>query len=129
MAAAVLDLGPNTNLDRANTAKIVDQVLRWLGVRKEEMNLGWERPKKQPINDEVYNVLVFMTRQARPNGSWRKQQRAGKPLFEGSGNWGVPGDPECPPCWPHYNSCRLTVHGEQIARQLLVSCELRLGKE
>jgi hypothetical protein len=41
------------------------------------------------------------------------------PLFEGGGNWGVPGDPSRPACWPQYNACRLTTEGERVARELL----------
>lgn len=40
-------------------------------------------------------------------------------LFEGGGNWGVPGDPNRPPCDPHFNSCRLTERGHQVAMELL----------
>ncbi len=45
--------------------------------------------------------------------------QSGSALFEGGGNWGVPGDPDRPACWPSFNSCRLTAEGERLARSLL----------
>ena len=128
MAAAVQRLGPSTDLDRATTALVVDQVLRWLGLSAEEINCGWQEPTINPINEEVYNVLIRMTYQM-PD---RAPERPGTPLFEGNGNWGVPGDPTRPACWPQYNSCRLTAEGEQLASELLVaffSTHYRSGEE
>ena len=72
-----------------------------------------------PAIDAVYEVLIRMTRQLARVGRGRPPERPGPALFEGGGNWGVPGDPDRPPCWPQFNSCRLTVLGEQIALELL----------
>ena len=123
MAAAVQRLGPNTDLDRANTARVVDQVLRWICLGAEEISRGWEEPAIGPIHREVYNVLIRMTYQM-PN---RAPERPGTPLFEGNGNWGVPGDPIRPACLPQYNSCRLTAEGEQLASELLIGTNGRNG--
>jgi hypothetical protein len=123
LAAAMHGLGPHTELTHANTARVVDQVLRWRGISADEIRRGWREPENHPINQEVYDVLVRMTYQL----PCRAQERLGVPLFEGGGNWGVPGDPSQPACWPHYNSCRLTEHGERIAKELLARYpELRL---
>ena len=115
MAAAVQRLGPSTDLDRANTARVVDQVLRWLGLSALEISRGWDEAAIGPIHQEVYNVLIRMTYQM-PN---RAPERPGTLLFEGAGNWGVPGDPTRPACLPQYNSCRLTAEGERLACELL----------
>jgi hypothetical protein len=115
MAASARELGPSSSLVRANTAKVVEQALLWLGLSGEDIRQGWAKPKRFPINEEVYNVLNRMTFQF-PD---RAPERPGEVLFEGGGNWGVPGDPNCPAPWPQYNSCRLTRHGERIARLLL----------
>jgi|GEM_PF-6774912 len=63
MAAAVHDLGPDTDLAYANTARVVDQALRWRGLSVEEIRNGWREPESHPINEEVYNVLIRMTHQ------------------------------------------------------------------
>ncbi len=115
MAAAVQQLGPTTDLGRANTARVVDQVLRWLGLSAEEISRGWDEATIRPIHQEVYNVLIRMTYQT-PN---RAPERPGPPLFEGNGNWGVPGDPTRPACLPQYNSCRLTAEGDRLAWEVL----------
>jgi hypothetical protein len=128
MAAAVQRLGPTADLDRANTARVVDQVLRWLGLSAEEISRGWDEATIGPIHQDVYNVLIRMTYQT-PN---RAPERPGTPLFEGAGNWGVPGDPTRLACLPQYNSCRLTTEGEQLASELLVtffSTHYRSGEE
>jgi len=128
MAAVVQGLGPDTDLSRANTFRVVNQALLWSGVSAEEIRRGWmelesdeqgEQRESSLINDKVYDVLVRMTHQLTRVGPGRPPERAGPPLFEGSGNWGVPGDPSCPACLPHFNSCRLTERGELIARALL----------
>jgi hypothetical protein len=117
MAAAVQGLGPSTDIDRANTARVVDQVLRWLGISAGEIIRGWGEAAIGPIHQEVYNVLIRMTYQM-PD---RAPERPGTPLFEGKGNWGIPGEPTRPACLPQYNSCRLTAEGEKRASELLVS--------
>jgi hypothetical protein len=119
MAAAVHGLGPATDLGRANTARVVNQVLRWRGLTAEQIDTGWRNSDCDPEHDAVYTALVRMTYQSCRNGSFRASERPGPALFEGGGNWGVPGDPDKPPCWPHFNSCRLTAEGKRIARELL----------
>ena len=119
MAAAVQGLGPATDLGRANTARVVNQVLRWRGLTAEQVNAGWRDEDCDPEHDAVYAALVRMTHQECRDGSFRPGERPGPALFEGGGNWGVPGDPDCPPCWPHFNSCRLTSEGERLALLLL----------
>ena len=119
MAAAVRALGPQTDLMYANTARVVNQVLRWRGLSDDEIRDGWPEHDRHPQHDQVYTALVRMVRVAQRGGKWRRPERPGIALFEGSGNWGVPGDPDQPPAWPHYNSCRLTAKGERLAQALL----------
>lgn len=121
-----LEFGPKSSLHYANTVKVVNQTLFWLGLSADEIRRGWQELDSETldddvriINEDVYNVLIRMTRQMLRGNSWRPQDRPGVPLFEGGGNWGVPGDPNQPACDPHFNSCRLTVHGERIARKLV----------
>lgn len=115
MAAAVQGLDSGTDLGFANTSRVVDQVLRWLGLNDEQIRSGWRQDGDGPIHDRVYKALIRMTYQL-PH---RPQERPGKPLFLGGGNWGVPGDPSRPACWPHFNSCSLTKRGEKLAKELL----------
>jgi len=119
MAAAVHELGPCTDLLRANTARVVEQVLRWRGLSAEEIRKGWREWSCDPLHQEVYDTLVRMTLQWQRVGRGQAPVRPGVPLFEGAGNWGVPGDPSRPPCWPQYNSCRLTEAGGRLAKELL----------
>jgi hypothetical protein len=119
MAAAVHGLGPATDISRANTARVVNQVLHWRGLTAEQVNAGWRDEDCDPEHDAVYAALVRMTHQAVRGGGFRPSERPGPALFEGGGNWGVPADPERPACWPHFNSCRLTAEGERLARELL----------
>jgi hypothetical protein len=119
MAAAVHELGPATDLSRANTARVVNQVLSWRGLSAEEVGGGWRELECGPIHEEVYNALIRMTHQTHRAGPGRTPERPGAPLFEDGGNWGVPGDPNSPACWPQYNSCRLTAAGERVAREFL----------
>jgi hypothetical protein len=119
MAAAFHALGTATDLSRANTALIVNQVLRWRGLTVEQVNAGWRDEDCDPEHNAVYAALVRMTHQRVPGKGLRPGKRQGPALFEGSGNWGVPGDPDCPPCWPHFNSCRLTSEGERLALLLI----------
>jgi hypothetical protein len=118
MAAGVHGLGPATDLGRANTARVVNQVLRWRGLTAAQIDAGWQDEDCDPEHDAVYAALVRMTHQKCRDGSVRPGERPGPALFEGGGNWGVPGDPERPACWPHFNSCRLTAEGERLARSL-----------
>jgi hypothetical protein len=123
MAAATQGLGPGTDRGRANTVRIVDQALRWMGLTPEQVRQGWEQAwegeEPPSLNEDVYNALVRMTRQRCARGPDRPPERPGEALFEGGGNWGVPGDPSRPASWPHFNSCSLTAHGERLARALL----------
>lgn len=119
MAAAVQGLGPQTDLERANTVKVVSQVLRWKGLSDEESRSGWDDLDESSVRIDVYETLIRMTHQTHRVGPGRPPERAGEPLFEGGGNWGVPGDPNHPACSPYYNACRLTPRGRQVAETLL----------
>lgn len=119
MAAAVHELGPAADLSRANTNRVVDQVLQWRGLSTEEIRDGWWEQECGTVHAEVYNALVRMTHQIHRVGAGRVPERPGVPLFEGSGDWGIPGDPSRPACLPYFNSCRLTSEGERIAEELL----------
>ena len=118
MAAGVHGLGPATDLARANTERVINQVLRWRGLTAEQIDAGWQDEDCDPEHDAVYAALVRMTHQKCRDGSFQTGERPGSALFEGGCNWGVPGDPGRPPCWPHFNSCRLTAEGERLARSL-----------
>ena len=119
MAAAVHELGPDTDLSLANTARIVNQVLRWRSLSAEQVCDGWRTRDCDPLHQQLYDAQVRMTQQQQQAGGWRVPERPGVPLFEGAGNWGVPDDPSRPACWPQYNSCRLSTEGERLARKLL----------
>ncbi len=119
MAAAVHGLGTGTDLGRANTARIVDQVLAWRGLSGEQVRSGCQGEECDPTHDLVYSALIRMIHQKHREGPGRAPGRPGPALFEGGGNWGVPGDPDFPACSPRYNSCRLTAEGERLARLLL----------
>jgi hypothetical protein len=128
LAAAVHDLGPDTDISGANTARIVNQVLRWRGLSAEQVRDGWRTRECDPLHQEVYDTLIRMTQMQHQAGGWRAPERPGAPLFEGAGNWGVPGDPSQPACWPQYNSCRLTGAGERLAQKLLTRYPEYSGK-
>jgi hypothetical protein len=117
MAAAVRGLGPNTDLSRANTWKIVLQALKWSGLDSPEVRELWLQNEWHPALEAVYGPLVRMTQPQCLDDSFRPAERPGPALFEGCGNWGISG--ERPPCDPHFNSCRLTTLGEQVALALL----------
>ena len=119
MAAAVQGFGPRTDITRANTAKVVLQALQWSGLGTAEVYQQWEQFEWPAELDKVYQPLVGMTQQVLRDGGARPPERPGPALFEGGGNWGVPGDPQRPACDPRYNSCRLTALGGLIARALL----------
>jgi hypothetical protein len=118
-AALIHGLGPATSLGRANTLRVVNQVLQWRGLTAEEIDSGWRTEDTGSQHETVYAALVHMVHQACRDGGFRPSARPGPALFEGGGNWGVPGDPDHPACLPHFNSCRLTPEGERLARQLL----------
>ena len=119
MAAAVHGLRSGTELGRANTARIVNQVLAWRGLSGEQVRSWWQGEECEPTHDLVYRALIRMIHQKHREGPGRVPERPGPALFEGGGNWGVPGDSGRPACWPQYNSCRLTAEGERLARLLL----------
>jgi hypothetical protein len=101
MAAAVHRLGPGTDLGRANTARIVNEVLGWRGLNSEQIESGWRDEGPDPAHQAVYTTLVHMTHQMDRDGPGRAPQRPGPALFEGAGN------------------CGLTAEGERVARLLL----------
>lgn len=120
MAAAVLGFGPTTSLVGANTVRIVNRVLRWHGQTDEQISSGWWGDDNcDPGHEAVYKTLIRMTEQVHCDRPSRAAERPGTALFEGGGNWGVPGDPDRPACLPHFNSCRLTSEGDRLARMLL----------
>lgn len=120
MAAALLGFGPTISLLGANTVHILNRVLLWHGQTQEQIDNGWWVDENcDPSHQVVYDTLIRMTEQVRHDRSNRAAERPGTALFEGGGNWGVPGDPDHPPCLPHFNSCRLTSEGERLARLLL----------
>jgi hypothetical protein len=110
MSAALLGLGPDADIRRANTYKVVRQVVLWSGGDEDELFREWCQGAASPRLDEfdqIYDALIRMVRCDGP----------AKSLFEGGGSWGSPdGDPACA---PQFNSCRLTALGEQEARRLL----------
>ena len=120
MAAAVQGLGPNASLERVNAGKVVLQALQWAGLLDNEVRLAWRAVEVHPAVYRVYDALIRMTLQQCVSGTGRLPERPGAVLFEGGGNWGVPGDPESPACDPFFNSCRLTEEGERVAQKLLV---------
>jgi len=77
MAAAVHALGPATDLSRANTARVVDQVLRWRGLSAEEVRDGWQEQECGPIHAQVYNALIRMTHEIARAGPGRPPERPG----------------------------------------------------
>jgi hypothetical protein len=118
MAAAVQGLTPDSTLHFANTAKVVRQVLHWTGSFSEEVIKAWNSDEENPTIDLVYGTLIRMTQPI--NNPKRLPERDGEVLFEGGGNWGDPGNPDHPPAAPHFNSCRLTIHGWNLANNLLI---------
>lgn len=121
IAAEQCGLGPQTDLGRASTFKIVRQAARLAGLPDEVVRAPVEGPDWHPAIAEIYATLVRMTHQTWIDGDGRAPARPGPALFEGGGNWGSPDDPSDPPAWPLYNSCRLTALGIQIARRLSAS--------
>ena len=119
MAAAVQGLGPRTNLIYANSARVVHQVLKWRGLSEDQLWSGWGERDCDPQHEQVFRALVRMVQMKLRGGSWRPAERPGVALFEGGGNWGVPGDSSHPPSWPLFNSCRQTAEGKKLARKLL----------
>jgi hypothetical protein len=118
MAAAVHELTPKSHF--AITAKVVRQVLRWTGSFSEEVIEAWNSDDDHSTIDLVYGTLVRMTQPINSNGPIRPPEREGEVLFEGQGNWGNPRNPDNPPAYPHFNACRLTIHGWNLANNLLM---------
>src|SRR5262245_34977059 len=100
MAAAVHGLGSQIDITSANSAIVVLQAIQWAGLDNQEFRQQWNRDKPHSALDQVYLPLVRMTQQLCRDGSIRAAERPGPALFEGRGNWGVPGDPKHPPCDP-----------------------------
>src|SRR4051794_18785489 len=98
MAATLQGFGPDRDLSRGtNTARVVNQVLRWRGLSDEQIRAGWrddEYRGPDPSHEEVYQALIRMTHQTVLDGPGRPPERSGPALFEGGGDWGVPGDPD-----------------------------------
>jgi hypothetical protein len=109
IAALVQGVLPKIKLDRANTWRVVDQVLSWHGLTTEQIEAGWRTHDCDLEHELVYSALVKMIHTC----------VNGEKLFEGHGNWGVPGDASQPACHPQYNSCRLTAEGEKLAILIL----------
>ena len=109
IAALVLGLTPSIELYRANSARVVNQVLSWRGMTKEQIDSGWRDDDCDPEHKLVYSALVKLIHTNHDEVL----------LFEGAGNWGVPSDPDRPACHPQFNSCRLTAEGEKLAVFLL----------
>ncbi len=106
MAASAHGLGPTTNLDYANTAKVVQQSLVWADVMHGDVQEAWGQCEYCPTIEECYGTLIAMIRNEPPSEA----------LFQGQGNLGSPTEP---PTFPHYTSCRLTARGARLAEQLL----------
>src|SRR5947209_792121 len=83
MAAAGLGLGSDTDRGRANTARVVNQALRWRGLTPEQVRAGWRDKDCDPEHGAVYAALVRMTHQTCQDGSFRPGERRGATLFEG----------------------------------------------
>jgi hypothetical protein len=98
-------LGPDTDLGRANSARVVGQALLWAGLIDDEVRAAWEAIEYHPAITGCYGALIGMIRQP-----------PGEALFQGGGDLGTP---ESPQAFPHFTSCRLTRRGERLARQLL----------
>jgi hypothetical protein len=119
IAAAVHGLGPQTSLSHANADRVVGQALEWAGLMEGEVRQAWENPglEYHPAIVRVYGALIRMAHQMHRPGPGRPPERPGEVLFEASGNLGTA---EKPVAFPHFTSCRLTVHGEQVAQGLLL---------
>lgn len=113
MAAAVHKLGPMTDLGRANTAKVVGQSLLWAGMLEGETRQAWDEFEYDPVIIQVYGVLIRLIQQKDAGTSLQRPEEL---LFEGRGDFGTPEEPHA---FPHFTSCRLTAHGEQLAQLLL----------
>src|SRR5688572_19529731 len=106
MAASVENLGPQTNLRYANSARVVRRALSWSGKMSDDDEAAWKLHEFFPAIRECCDALAQRIR----------NDPADTALFEGFGNWGS--DTE-DPAFPHFTSCRLTPRGMQLAAQLL----------
>jgi hypothetical protein len=106
MAAAVQELGPRTNLEYANTVKVMRQALHWAGLLHGEIEEHFESYRECPPVTGFYEALISMMAQSKPS----------EVLFEGGGNWGGHGEPRAA---AHFTSCRLTERGWSLASELL----------
>ena len=116
MAAAIHGFCSQTDLERANGDKIVGQALEWLGILKDRVRESWENYEYCEEIVAVYGTLIRVTHQLHKVGAGRPPASGETPIFEGSGNHGTPAEPGA---FPHFNSFRLTPHGEQLAAELL----------
>lgn len=117
MSAAKCGFGPEHDLSIANSAKVVRQAGRWMGLTDPELR-SMAGPDWHPVVAELFAALVRMVRPVFSDPE-RLPERPGEALLEGGANWGEAGNPRKPPSWPLYTSCRLTERGQQIARELM----------
>jgi len=106
MAAVVHELGPATDLNFVNTAKVMRQALHWADLLHGEIEECFESYDECTIVNQFYEALISMMPQSKP----------AEVLFECQGNWGGPGEPRAA---AHFTSCRLTQRGWSVANQLL----------
>jgi hypothetical protein len=94
MAAAVHGLGPSTDLNYANSAKVIRQALHWAGLLQGAVEECFESYDECPPVTKFYDALVSMTPLSDPV----------EVLFECQGYWGGPDGPRAS---AHFTSCRL----------------------
>ncbi len=95
MAAAVQDLGPQTDLQRANTVQVVAQVLRWRGSSEEDSRAGWDDLDEHSGKTDVYEALIRMAHQKHREGPGRPPTCEGRGAFiRGRGQLGRSRRPE-----------------------------------
>jgi hypothetical protein len=106
MAAAVHGLGPSTDLNYANSAKVIRQALHWAGLLQGAVEECFESYDECPPVTKFYDALVSMMPLSDPV----------EVLFECQGYWGGPDGPRAS---AHFTSCRLTERGWSLAQELL----------
>lgn len=116
MAAAIHDLGPQTNLRFANGRKVVGQALMWAGHLDKKLREAWESGEYDREIGAFYGALIRMTQHMLRGGALRSPIRPGLALFEGSGNFGTPDEPGP---FPFFTAFRLTEHGAKVGSLLL----------
>ncbi|MFM8932697.1 MAG: hypothetical protein ACKOS8_12580 [Gemmataceae bacterium] len=122
LSAAYWQSGDN-NLDNNfyPTLYILNLVLHWKGMNKEEIDFGWRNTENLPASHlSVFNSLVDRVYQITRNGNLRPpRKKTGEVLFIGKGNWGIPDDVNKPPADPMYTQIQLSASGLEMARLLL----------